>query len=307
MKHLFVAVLCFAVFACGDSAEKSSVKIDGSSTVFPITEAVAVEFQRQRDDIRVTIGVSGTGGGFKKFTIGETDINDASRPVKDKEAKKAKDNGIDFLELPVAYDGLSVVINKDNDFVDHLTVEELNKIWKVGSTVTKWSDVRADWPNKEIKLFGPGVDSGTFDYFTEVINHKSGACRPDFTRSEDDNVLVRGIAGNVNALGFFGYAYYSENKDKLKVVPIDNGQGPIAPTMESINKGTYAPLSRPIFIYVSSKAAERQEVQDFVEFYMASAPRLVKAVGYVPLPSAMYDENLRRLSNKVFGRQSLGG
>ncbi|MFT7618208.1 MAG: phosphate transport system substrate-binding protein [Planctomycetota bacterium] len=307
MKNLFVAALCLILVSCGQSSDKLSVKIDGSSTVFPITEAVAVEFQRQRDDVRVTIGISGTGGGFKKFTVGETDINDASRLIKDKEANKAKENDINFIELPVAYDGLSVVINKDNDFVDHLTVAELNMIWKVGSKVTMWSDIRAEWPDKEIKLFGPGVDSGTFDYFTEVINHKSGACRPDFTMSEDDNVLVRGIAGNVNALGFFGYAYYIENKNKLKVVPIDNGKGPVGPTMESINSGTYAPLSRPIFIYVSSKAAERKEVIDFVAFYMDNAPRLVKAVGYVPLPSKMYDENRRRMSEKVFGRPNSGG
>lgn len=305
-KFLAVAILA-SLAACGAGEEKVSVKIDGSSTVFPITEAVAVEFQKEHKNVAVTVGVSGTGGGFKKFSIGQTDINDASRPIKDKEAKKAQENGIDYIELPVAYDGLSVVVNKDNDFVDHLTVEELNKIWKVGSKVTKWSQVRDGWPDVEIKLFGPGVDSGTFDYFTEVINHKSGACRSDFTMSEDDNVLVTGIAGDKNALGFFGYVYYAENKDKLKIVPISNGNGPVAPTMETINAGTYEPLARPIFIYVSDVAAKRQEVKDFVHFYLKNAPQLVKEVGYVPLPAAMYDAALKRFDAGKTGRATTGG
>ncbi len=307
MKKLFVAAFCVLLAGCGQSEEKLSVKVDGSSTVFPITEAVAVEFQKERDDIRVTVGFSGTGGGFKKFCVGETDINDASRPIKAKEENKAKENGIDYIEMPVAFDGLSVVINKNNDFVDHLTVEELNKIWKSGSKVTKWSDVRSSWPDRAIKLFGPGVDSGTFDYFTEVINHESGSCRPDFTMNEDDNFLVHGIAGDKDALGFFGYAYYIENTDKLRVVPIDSGKGPIAPSMETINNGSYAPLSRPIFIYVSSVAAKKQEVKDFVHFYLKNAPRLVKEVGYVPLPAAMYEADLKRFDSGTLGRATIGG
>ncbi len=307
MKNLAVFAICVLLVSCGGSADKVTVKIDGSSTVFPITEAVAVEFQKEHKDVRVTIGVSGTGGGFKKFCAGDTDINDASRLIKDKEIKKAKEHGVGFIEMPIAYDGLSVVINKDNNFVDFLTVEELNKIWKVGSQVRTWKDVRSSWPNVEMKLFGPGVDSGTFDYFTEVINGKSGACRSDFTMSEDDNVLVRGIAGDKNALGFFGYAYYAENRDSLRVVPIDNGSGPITPTMETINKGTYAPLSRPIFIYVSEAAADRPEVKNFVHFYLDHGPELVKAVGYVPLPDSIYARDRKRFDDKVTGRATTGG
>ncbi len=307
MKNLASFAICVLLASCGASADKVTVKIDGSSTVFPITEAVAVEFQREHKDVRVTIGVSGTGGGFKKFCVGDTDINDASRMIKDKEIKKAKEHGVGFIEMPIAYDGLSVVINKDNNFVDFLTVEELSKIWKVGSQVRTWKDVRSTWPDVEMKLFGPGVDSGTFDYFTEVINGKPGACRSDFTMSEDDNVLVRGIAGDKNALGFFGYAYYVENRDSLRVVPIDNGAGPITPTMETINKGTYAPLSRPIFIYVSEAESDRTEVKNFVHFYLDHAPELVKAVGYVPLPDSVYVRDRKRFDDKVTGRATTGG
>lgn len=276
---------------------KGTVRIDGSSTVFPITEAVAEEFGKVNPKVRVTVGISGTGGGFKKFCVGETDINDASRPIKDKEKKKAAANGIEYLEMPVAYDGLSVLVNKKNNFVDYLTVEELNKIWKPGSMVKKWSDVRPGWPNRPITLYGPGTDSGTFDYFTEVINGKSQACRPDFTASEDDNVLVQGIAGDENSLGFFGYAYYVENKDKLKLVPIDDGDGPVVPSEKTVNNGTYKPLSRPIFIYVSKAAAKRPEVRAFVKFYLQEASTLVKEVGYVPLPDPKYLASLNQIGN----------
>ncbi|MCF6093712.1 PstS family phosphate ABC transporter substrate-binding protein [Microaerobacter geothermalis] len=268
------------------------IQIDGSSTVFPISEAVAEEFMAANPDVRVNVGVSGTGGGFKKFTVGETDISDASRPIKDSEAQKAKENGIEYIEIPVAFDGLSVVVNPENDFVDYLTTEELKKIWEPNSQVTKWSQVREGWPDEEIKLYGPGTDSGTFDYFTEVINGEDGASRSDYTASEDDNVLVQGIAGDKYSLGYFGYAYYIENKDKIKVVPIDGGNGPIEPTDETVNNGTYAPLSRPIFIYVSKKSLQRPEVKAFVEYYLTEGPNFVPEVGYVPLPQDMYEKSL---------------
>ena len=266
------------------------VKVDGSSTVFPITEAVAEEYGKVEPKVRVTVGMSGTGGGFKKFLNGEIDINDASRSIKQSEIDKAQKLGVEYTEVPVAYDGLSVVINKENDWVDYLTVAELNKIWAPGSTVKKWNDIRPEWPDMEIKLYGPGTDSGTFDYFTETINGKSQASRADFTKSEDDNVLVKGVAGDKGSLGYFGFAYYKENAKLIKAVPVDGGNGPVAPTMETINNGTYTPLSRPIFIYVSNKAWKRPEVASFVDFYVTNAPKLVSEVGYVPLPSSTYAE-----------------
>ncbi|HMB70308.1 MAG TPA: PstS family phosphate ABC transporter substrate-binding protein [bacterium] len=280
---------------------KGTVRIDGSSTVFPITEAVAEEYRSVQPKVRVTVGISGTGGGFKKFTAGETDINDASRPIKDKEIAKAQEGGIGFIELPVAFDGISVVVHPENDWVDHLTPEELHLLWGPESTVKNWSDIRPGWPAQPIKLYGPGTDSGTFDYFTEAINGKSQACRADFTASEDDNVLVTGVAGDRNALGFFGFAYYVENKDRLKVVPIDSGSGPVAPSSASINNGTYAPLSRPIFVYVRTDAVDRPEVRSFMEFYLENAPALVSEVGYVPLPDGLYQIARERLDRKVTG------
>lgn len=288
---------------CKQSQPITKVSVDGSSTVFPVTEAVAEEFLAVAPDIRVTVGVSGTGGGFKRFCVGETDINDASRPIKDKEIKLAKANGIEFIELPVAFDGLSVVVSSKNDFVDYLTVEELTKIWQPESTVQKWSDVRAGWPDKKIKLYGPGTDSGTFDYFTEAINGKSGKCRSDFTASEDDNVLVKGVAGDKFALGFFGYAYYKENSSTLNAVPIDGGKGPIGPSVTTINDGSYSPLSRRIFIYVGKAAAGRPEVEKFVEFYLNNAPALVSEVGYVALPAAEYQNGLSKLKNRKTGSE----
>ena len=226
-----------------------NVEIDGSSTVYPITEAIAEEFQGQNPDVKVTVGMSGTGGGFKRFTVGESDINDASRPVKDKEAEQAKDNNIEFTELEVAYDGISIVVNPENDFVTDLTVDELKKIWEPNSSVKTWKDVRPEWPAEEIKLYGPGTDSGTFDYFTEEIIGESKKIRTDFTASEDDNVLVQGISGDKYSLGYFGYAYYVENKDSLKLVSV-NG---VVPSTDTIKNKEYTPLSRPLFIYVSNK------------------------------------------------------
>lgn len=296
MNRLFVCLTLSAVFlflVCERNSEakerlKGKIRIDGSSTVFPITEAVAEEFQKLNRKVRVTVGISGTGGGFKKFSAGEIDINDASRTIKRSEIQNAEQNGVGFIELPVAYDGLSVVINRNNNFVDHLTVTELRKIWQPGSTVMNWSDVRPEWPEKAIHLYGPGTDSGTFDYFTKVINGKSQSSRSDFTASEDDNVLVMGVTGDENSLGYFGFAYYWENRFKLKLVPVDGGEGPVSPSEKTINDGTYKPLSRPIFIYVNKTGSKRAEVQEFVRFYIKSAPILTKEVGYIPLPAKEY-------------------
>lgn len=268
------------------------IKIDGSSTVFPITEAVAEEFLAVHPDVKVPVGVSGTGGGFKKWIAKETDISDASRPIKDQEAADAKAAGIEFIELEVAFDGLSVLVNPENTWVESLTVEELKKIWAPDSTVKTWQDVRPEWPADAIKLYAPGTDSGTFDYFTEEINGESGAIRPDFTASEDDNVLVQGIAGDKNALGFFGFAYYEENQDKLKLVAIDSGNGPILPNFDTIKDGTYTPLSRPLFMYVNKEALSRPEVKSFLTFYLESAKDIVKSVGYVALPDDKYEAGL---------------
>lgn len=283
--------------ATGQSAaegEKLSgtVLIDGSSTVFPITEAVAEEFQAANPDVRVTVGVSGTSGGFKKFIPGEIDINDASRKIKDKELTEIKGKGFEAIEVPVAYDGITVVVNPENTFVDYLTVEELNKIWAPESKVKTWADVRQGWPAEEIKLYGPGTDSGTFGYFTEAINGEEGASRSDYTASEDDNVLVQGVAGDKNALGYFGFAYYAENENKMKAVPIKENKDAqaITPTMETINKGTYKPLSRYLYIYVSGKAlAEKPEVKAFTQYYIEKASEMSEAVGYIPLPADQYE------------------
>lgn len=279
----------------GTSSLSGDILIDGSSTVFPITEAVTEEFRKEHPDVNVPIGVSGTGGGFKKFIIGETDINDASRPISSSEVATAKANGIEYVELMVAYDGLSVVVNKDNNFVNELTVEELNAIWKPDSTVKTWQDVRPEWPNEAIKLYGPGTDSGTFDYFTEEINGKTGTIRTDFTPSEDDNVLVQGVEGDKNAMGFFGFAYYNANTDRLKAVKVDNGSGSVGPSFETIKDGSYAPLSRPIYIYVTKKALEKEHVRAFVEYYLTEGTALIPEVGYVQLDSALYDKELAKL------------
>lgn len=282
--------------ATSDANLTGTIKIDGSSTVFPITEAAAEEFQKANPGVQVTVGVSGTGGGFKKFTAGETDISDASRPIKDKEKEAAKAKNIDYLEIPVAYDGLSVVVSKENSFIDKLTVDELKKIWEPESKVKKWSDVRAGWPQEEIKLYGPGTDSGTFEYFTEAIVGEAKKSRPDYTASEDDNVLVQGIAGDKNSLGYFGFSYFEENQDKLKLVPIDTGDGKaIAPSAETIKDGTYKPLSRPLFIYVAKSSLEKPEVKAFVKFYLENAPELTKSVYYVPLTDDKYKESLAQI------------
>ena len=310
MKKIIIPVMLLLLIACnsGDNKSDSSsvlsgvVKVDGSSTVFPVTEAVAEEFGKVHPKVRVTVGISGTGGGFKKYCVGEIDINDASRTIKGKEIKVAKENNVEYIELPVAYDGLSVVMNKNNDFIDYLTVEELNSIWKFGSKMKLWSDVRKGWPKEEIKLYGPGTDSGTFDYFKEAIIGKKNNIRSDFTKSEDDNVLVTGVSGSKYALGFFGYAYYAENKDKLKVVSIDGGNGPVSPTEKSINDGSYSPLSRPVFIYVNPESAKRPEVDAFVNFYLKNSSSLAGEVGYVALPDELLIKAINRYTNKITGK-----
>ena len=274
---------------------KGRLKIDGSSTVYPITEAVAEEFRMKSPRVRITIGVSGTGGGFKKFSRGEVDITNASRPIKPSEVKQCEESGIEYIELPVAYDGLAVVVNPANDWCDSLTVEELKKIWEpeAEEKITKWNQIRPQWPDKELHLFAPGIDSGTFDYFTEVICGESGASRGDFTPSEDDNVLVQGVANDEGALGYFGLAYYEANKDMLKLIGIDdgdpaNGDGPVKASLETVKNNTYQPLSRPLFIYVSKKASERPEVVEFIDFYMNSGAPLVEEVGFIPLSDRAY-------------------
>ena len=277
------------------------VKVDGSSTVFPITEAIAEEFQKSHPKVRVTVGVSGTGGGFKKFLLNEIDINNASRIIKQSEIDQAAQKQIEAIELPIAYDGLSVVINPKNDFIDTLTIEQLHQLWKPGSSVQTWKDLRSDWPDKKITLYGPGSDSGTFDYFTKTVNGKTGAIRPDFTASEDDNVLVHGVSGDLYSLGYFGFAYYLENQDKLKIVKIDGGNGAVAPSTKTINNGTYKPLSRPIFVYVNKVAAENPIVETFVHYYIDHVGQIAPEVGYVPLPDEIYQLVKQRFEQRVVG------
>lgn len=290
---------CFAVLTLagcgGDDASggagglSGSISADGSSTVFPVTEAVAEEFMAETGgDVRVTVAMSGTGGGFKRFCQGETDISNASRPIKEEEVAQCTQAGVEPVELSVGVDGQAIVVNPANTFAQCITTEELKRIWAPGSTVQRWSDVRPDWPNQPIKLYGPGTNSGTFDYFTETIMGEEDASRSDYTASEDDNVLVQGVAGDPNALGYFGYAYYAQNEDKLRALQVDGGQGCVAPTPQTIESATYAPLSHPLFIYVKKSSLARPEVRRFVEFYLENAPTLVPEVGYVPLSAEGY-------------------
>jgi phosphate transport system substrate-binding protein len=302
-------VLAAALTACGgqDKASANSstlegtVLIDGSSTVFPITEAVAEEFGHLHPRVRVTVGVSGTGGGMKKFSKGETAVSGASRPIKQREIDACAEGGVEFVELPVAYDGLAVVVNAKNDFVKTMTVDELAKMWQAGSQATTWRDIRSDWPDRAFRLYAPGQDSGTFDYFTETVNGKSGNCRPDATFSEDDNVLVRGVSGDGDGIGFFGFAYYHENKDLLNVVGIDGGNGAVVPSLQTIEDGSYAPLSRPLFVYVSTAEAKRPAVDAFMKFYLGEGRKLAEEVGYVPLPSSAAKAAQQRYEERMTG------
>lgn len=272
------------------SSQTKLIKIDGSSTVYPIIEAVAEEFQKVYKDVKVTVGISGTGGGFKKFSLGEIDITNASRPIKKSEHEACLEKKIQYIEIPIAYDALTVVVNKKNKWVDCLTVEELKQIWQpeAEGKVTNWSQVRKGFPKRKLVLYGPGVDSGTFDYFTSAVVGKERSSRGDYIASEDDNVLVQGVATDVNALGYFGFAYYVENKDRLKAVKIDGGAGCVEPSFENVLNGKYVPLSRPLFIYINAESATKKEVGDFVKFLIDNAPRLVKEVGYIPLPEKAY-------------------
>ena len=287
------------------AAAQSVIKIDGSSTVFPIAEAVAEEFQiSKKGKVRVTVGIAGTGGGFKRFCRGETDISNASRPILKEEMEICRAAGIKYLELPVAFDALTVVINPSNTFVKSLTVADLKKMWEptAQGRVTKWNQIRSEWPAQPLMLFGPGADSGTFDYFTEAVNGKAKASRGDYTASEDDNTLVQGVENNKNALGYFGYAYYIAHKDKMRAVPIVNPKGKeVGPSIEAVNDGSYNPLSRPLFIYVRDTAAARAEVQDFIKFYLTDGANLAKEVGYVPLPAPAYQLALKHFTDKKLG------
>lgn len=289
------------------------IKVDGSSTVFPITEAVSEEFGASGGG-KVMVGISGTGGGFKRFCRGETDISNASRPIKATEKTACKESGVEFIELPIAYDAMAVVVNPNNTWVDSLTVDELKKIWapEAQGVVTKWSQVRDGFPDEPLVLYGAGTDSGTFDYFTEAVNGKSGSSRGDYTASEDDNVLVEGVGTEKGGLGYFGLAYYEQNKDRVKDVPIDdgkqdNGSGPVTPSSETVMNGTYQPLARPIFIYVSAKALERENIQKFVEFYLDNAAELVEEVGYIPLQPEAYQAVKERFQKRVKGSVFAGG
>jgi phosphate transport system substrate-binding protein len=308
-----IALLAWIWLAFGawlpTEAAAQLIQIDGSSTVFPVTEAVAEEFQKaKKGKIKVTVGISGTGGGFKKFCRGETDISDASRPILKPEMEDCKKVGVEYIELPVAFDALTVIVNPKNDWASPMTVPELKKIWEPSAQgkITNWNQVRPNWPNAPLKLFGAGADSGTFDYFTEAVTGKAKSSRGDFTASEDDNVLVQGVANDRNALGFFGFAYYAENKAKLKAVAIDNGKGPVSPSEQTVLDGSYQPLSRPIYIYVSKKAAEKPEVKEFVEFYLKNASNLVKQVKYVPLPEKVYTLGLSRIKSGKLGTAFAG-
>ncbi len=292
----------------GCTLQSQSVRIDGSSTVFPISQVAAELYHRSHPEARISVGFSGTGGGFKKFIAGETVINNASRPIKEGEARKLEESGIRFIELPVALDGVTVVVHPENDWVDSLTVEELRALWEPGSQVKTWSQIRPHWPQRPILLFAPGVDSGTFDYFTEAINHKSGAARYDFTASEDDNVLVQGIEGERDSLGFFGFAYYQENSQRLRAVPIINPQGdPVLPSDQTIADGSYAPLARPLFIYIREDSAKRPDVAPFVTFYLENGTEIATKVGYTGLPEIACQRALVRFQASQSGSIFLEG
>lgn len=313
--HRFILLGVFILLSSCFKHYEGKIHIDGSSTVYPLTEAVSEEFRKIRPDIRVTVGVSGTGGGFKKFMRGELDISNASRPISKSEIELAKTNGIEFIEIPVAYDGLAVVVSTKNTFVDYLTVAELHKMWSPESQtkITRWNQIRAEWPDAPLNLYGAGTSSGTYDYFTEAVNGKAKASRGDYTASEDDNVLVQGVSTDVNALGYFGLAYYSENKDKLKLVPIkmDENSDAIYPTEETVSNGTYQPLSRPEFIYINVNSAKLPYVQEYIKFYLDNATSLSQEIGSVPLPAEVYRLSYEKFKNlktgSVFEDRSIVG
>lgn len=315
--HLLgTSVLAAAILLLTASAfAQSVVKIDGSSTVFPITEAIAEEFQSaQKGKVRVTVGISGTGGGFKKFCRGETDVQNASRPIQSSEMEDCRKQNIKYFELPIAYDAIAIVANPKNDWLKEITAEELKKIWEPGAQgkVTKWNQVNPKWPDQPIKLYGPGADSGTFDYFTEAIVGKAKASRGDYTASEDDNMLVQGVSGDKNGLGYFGLAYAEANKGKLKIVPVVGGpkspmkERPVLPAKDTVENGSYYPLARPIFIYVSETAFKKTEVADFAKFYLKNASKLVPEVKYIALPAKAYQLGEEHLTKRILGTKFNG-
>ena len=300
-----LAVAGVALFGA-QAVQAQVVKVDGSSTVYPITEAVAEEFQKAKKNVvKVTVGISGTGGGFKKFCRDEIDVADASRPITEKEMADCKAAGVEYIEMPVAYDALTVVVNPKNTFLKQATVEEMKMLWEPSAQgkIMKWNQVNPAWPDAPVKLFGAGADSGTFEYFTEAMVGKAKSSRGDYTASEDDNVLVQGVSRDVNALGYFGYAYYAENTGRLKALPIVNPKTgkAVEPSAANVENGTYAPLSRPIFIYVKAKSLEKPEVKEFVEFYMKNGAKLTKEVKYVPLPARAYTGNIEHMNKKKIG------
>jgi phosphate transport system substrate-binding protein len=315
MSWLPAGLLVASIVALGGCSWRSSaitgtpgasvVRLDGSSTVFPISEAVAEEFRKVQPSIRVTVGISGTGGGFQKFCHGETDIAEASRPIMTTEIEACARAGIDYIELPIAYDGIAVVVHRHAAWLDAITLADLKRMWEPAAqaAISRWNQVRPEWPDRELHLFGAGIDSGTYDYFTLVVTGAMKASRGDFTSSEDDNVLVQGIASDEDALGFVPFSYYENNRDRLKVLPVEPaaGESPVSPTPDSIRSGTYRPLSRPVFIYVSRSAAERSAVQQFVEFYLAEAEALAREVHYVGLGARGYDEVGKRFAKRTTG------
>ena len=291
-----IVFLALPTFGSVASAETMTIRIDGSSTVYLLTEAIVEEYQKQNHDIRVTVGISGSGGGFKKFVDNEIDISDASRKIEASEVAKAKQNKIEFTEFTVGYDGIAVVINPKNSAISSLTTEQLKQIWEPDSKIKKWSDLNKAWPNETIHLYGPGADSGTFDYFTKEIVGKEKSIRSDFTSSENDNVLVQGVAGDPYAIGYFGFAYYKENSSRLKLVGVAAAGGKaISPSPDTIKSGTYKPLSRPLFIYVNNTALAQPKVKDFVKYYLSNAGQLANDVGYVSLDPKMYTQQLATL------------
>ncbi len=307
------SLACIIVPTVRASDLSGTIKIDGSSTVAPISTAAAEMFMQQHPKVRITVGISGTGGGFKKFLDVKpdlrTDISDASRPIKQAELDKAKEIGVNFVEIPVAIDGLAVMVNPKNTWCDHLTLDELKKIWEPSSTIQNWKDIRKGFPDKPLRLFGPGTDSGTFDYFTEVINGKEKACRSDFSASENDNALVQGIAGDEGSLGYFGFAYYEANHAKLKLVGIDNGDGkPVKPSSDLVRGGGYVPLSRPLFLYVNAESLKRPEVKAFVNFMLENSKKIVEhpKVQYVAFPEELYTLVRNRVDSAKTGTAMSG-
>ena len=294
-----------SIFAAQPVKAQSTIKIDGSSTVFPITEAVSESFREKNSQVKFTIGIAGTGGGFKKFCKGETDISDASRPILKKEMAECNKNGVYYLELPVAFDALTVVIHPQNKFLSKITVDELKKIWEPAAqgVITTWNQVNPAWPKTAIKLYGPGAESGTFDYFTEAVNGKSKLSRTDYTASEDDNVIVQGVSRDINALGYLGFAYYSENNKKLKAAAIiqKNGKNAVLPSVKTVMDASYQPLARPLFIYVNAKADERPEVRAFVDHYLNNAESIAKQVKYIPLSMKDYRHTMVNYKVKKTG------